>query len=289
MESTKSMRLTNSKRILTGLGRMGRAPQEAICDIVDNAVSAGAKNVYIRIGKLDERPPDNRWNNVKEYLIIDDGSGMTVDEIENALDLGSDDGRYHEGTLSKFGLGLKSASFANGDRLEIISGVAGEFHKEYVDLQEIDNEYFSMLVDLDDGDFELIEKYLPKGTGTIVRVAKIRNVEHPNIRSIIDGLRSKLGVIYYYFIRETGLKLHLLNVGDGDSNVVEAFDPLFVDEIPDGAMLDENDWDGRTVSWLMAQKEIVLGSAGGNKAKARVEMTQLVRHREKRLEMAYRQ
>ena len=202
---------------------------------------------------------------------------MTVDEIENALDLGSDDTRYYEGTLSKFGLGLKSASFANGDRLEIISGVAGEFHKECVDLQEIGDEYFSMLVDLDDGDLELIEKYLPQGTGTIVRVAKIRNVEHPNIRSIIEGLKSKLGVIYYYyyFIRETGLKLHLLNAGDGDANVVEAFDPLFVDEIPDGAMLDENDWDGRTVSWLMTKKEIVLGSAGGNKVKAEVEITQL--------------
>lgn len=197
------------------------------------------------------------------------------EQIGNVLDLGSDDSNYSEGTLSKFGLGFKSASFANGDRLEIISGVGGDFHKEYVDLQEIDEEYFSTLVDLSEEDRKLVEEYIPHGTGTIVRVAKIRNVEHPNIRSIIEELKNKLGVIYYYFIRDAGLRLHLLNLGDDDVNVVDAFDPLFVDEIPDGANLNENDWDGRTVSWLMTQKEIVLGSVNGKKVKAKVEMTQL--------------
>ena len=44
-----------------------------------------------------------------------------------------------------------------------------------------------------------------------------------------------------------GLKLHLFNMGDDDANIVEAFDPLFVTEIPDGAMLDGNDRDSKTV------------------------------------------
>lgn len=97
-------------------------------------MSAGAKNVYIRIVKLDESLNDNSINNVKEYLIIDDGSGMMAEQMGNALDLGSDDSQCPEGTLSKFGLGFKSTSFANGGRLEIVSGVAGDFRKECVDL-----------------------------------------------------------------------------------------------------------------------------------------------------------
>lgn len=56
----KRPRKTNAHRLLVGLGGIGYTPQEAICDIVDNAVSAGARNVYIRIVKLDERLPDNR-------------------------------------------------------------------------------------------------------------------------------------------------------------------------------------------------------------------------------------
>lgn len=37
---------------------------------------------------------------------------MSEKELDNALDLGSSDELYSENTLSKFGLGLKSASFA---------------------------------------------------------------------------------------------------------------------------------------------------------------------------------
>ena len=40
-------------------------------------------------------------------------------------------------------------------------------------------------------------------------------------------------------------------------------------------MLDENGWDGRTVRWLMAPKDVVLGSVSGNTITARIEMTQL--------------
>ena len=268
-------RKTNARRLLVGLGGIGYTPQETICEIVDNAVSAGAENVYIRIGKLDEGLNDDRMNNVSEYLIIDDGKGMTEDEMGDALDLGSDDSLYAPGTLFKFGLGLKSASFANSNRFELISGVAGMFHKEYVDLDEIEDEYFSCVTDLNDQDRQLVETYLCDGHGTIVRVAKIRNPEHPSISSVIDDLKRKLGVIYYYFIKENGLRLHLLNTTDAASSTIEPFDPLFVDEIQESAMLDENDWDGRTVRWLMTPKDVVLGSVAGKTITARIEMTQL--------------
>lgn len=273
--SERRTRKTNAHRLLVGLGGIGYTPQEAICDIVDNAVSAGAKNVYIKILKLDEGLNDNRRNNVSQYLIIDDGSGMTPDQVGNALDLGSDASLYSEGTLSKFGLGLKSASFANGDRLEIVSGIDGAFHKEYVDLGEIEDEYFSCTDDITQEDQELIDEYLPGGTGTIVRVAKIRNVEHPSVNAVIGELKKKLGVIYYYFIKDCGLHIHLLNGAGEEPQTIAPYDPLFVDEIVDGAKLDEHTWDGRSVCWLMTQKEIVLDTVGGKQITARVEMTQL--------------
>ena len=224
-EPSHQRRQTNARRLLVGLGGIGYTPQETICENVGNAVSAEAENVYTRIGKLDEGINDDRMNSVSEYLIIDDGKGMTVDEMGDALDLGSDDSLYAPGTLFKFGLGLKSASFANGNRFELISGVAGMFHKEYVDLDEIEDEYFSCVTDLNDQDRQLVETYLCGGHGTIVRVAKIRNPEHPS-SSVIDDLNRKLGVIYYHFIKENGLRLHLLNTTDAASSTIEPFDPL---------------------------------------------------------------
>lgn len=271
MDSRRPRKI-NANRLLVGLGCIGYTPQEAICDIVDNSVSAGAKNIYIKLVKIDERLNDSRRNNVSHYLVIDDGAGMDAAQIGNALDLGSDETNYTEGTLSKFGLGLKSASFANGDRLEIVSSNGGDFVKEYVDLQEISDEYYSCVVDLSEEDRQLIRDYLPEGHGTIVRVSKVRNIEHPSVKAVIDALTKKLGVIYYYFIKEDGVNIHLLNSGNGP---VEPYDPLFIDEIENDAKLDEHSWNGRSVSWLMMPTEIVLDSTNGKQITAKLEMTQL--------------
>lgn len=276
--ANQNKRKTNAHRLLVGLGGIGYSPHEAICDIADNAVSAGAKNVYIKINKINANANDNRRNNVSEYLIIDDGRGMSLEQIGNALDLGSSEEFYQEGTLSKFGLGLKSAAFANGDRLEVVSGIDGTFNKECVDLSLIEDDYFSISEELSSEDKELIERYLPSGTGTIVRVAKIRNTEHPSVKDVVRELEEKLGVIYYYFITDDGLNIYLLNDTNDTENEPEPippFDPLFSDEIVDDAKLDEREWSGRDVRWLMMPKTVVLDSVNGENIQAEIEITQL--------------
>lgn len=199
MEKRKDRKM-NAARVLFGISRIGYTPASAICDIIDNSVTAEAENVRVFIKKKNESYNLNKKDNVEEYLIIDDGNGMSEKELDNALDLGSSDELYSENTLSKFGLGLKSASFAQGERLEVISGDGKELHKEYVDLQEIQEEYFSVETELTDEDKELVEKYFKnKLQGTIIRISKIRNNNHPSIKSTIDELKEKIGVIYYYF------------------------------------------------------------------------------------------
>ena len=156
-------RKMNAARVLFGISRIGYTPASAICDIIDNAVTATAENVHIFIKKKNLNFNLNKKDNVEEYLIIDDGRGMSEEALDNALDLGSSDVLYAKDTLSKFGLGLKSASFAQGERLEVISGDGNEIHKEYVDLQEISDQYFSEMVDLSSEDKELVEKYFKDG------------------------------------------------------------------------------------------------------------------------------
>ena len=84
---------------------------------------------------------------------------MSAEGIGRALDLGSSDLEYAQDTLSKFGLGLKSASFAQGKRLEVISGDGESIHKEYVDLDDIEEDYFSVEDDLSEEDKNLAEEY----------------------------------------------------------------------------------------------------------------------------------
>lgn len=263
--SNKKVRKMNAARVCFGISRIGYTPASAICDIIDNAVSAHATEIHVEIIQKDNNYNTYRKNNVQEYLIIDNGDGMNQEAMENALDLGSNDFLYTENTLSKFGLGLKSASFAQGKRLEVISGDGNTLRKEYVDLEEIDDEYFSVEEELSPKDQELAQKYFVNGKkGTIIRISKIHTNNHPSIKSTIDELKEKIGVIYYYFLKKD---LHIYINGEE----IEAFDPLFVDEAGNNN-LDENEWDGKSVQWILKPKDILLDSEANINGKIEITM-----------------
>jgi len=258
----------NSHRVLFGLSKIGYTPTSAICDIVDNAVVAGAKNIYIQIVKEEKRFNDSKANNIKEYLIIDDGHGMDDDGIINALSLGSNGNGYDPNSLSKFGLGLKSASFAQGNRLEIISGTkAGDFCKHSVDLDEIADEYSSLKEALSEDDKTIIASYLPEHRGTIIRISKIHKNNHPSVKKTREDLRKTLGITYYYFMKENDLNIRL------DSEAMEPYDVLFVDEANQNGDLNENTWDGRTVQWILRPENFAID--GENGVTCKIEATQL--------------
>ena len=257
----------NAAKICDGL-TAGRTLSAALCDIIDNAVDAGAKRISVI---LTPKPPfGKRRTMVKSYLIIDDGQGMDENGIINALTLGSSEANYTPNTLSKFGLGLKSASFSQGETLELLSSNgSGVWHKYRVSLPEIRarEEYGAERVELSDDDDELIAEHLPLGHGTIVRVTDIRKGNHPSIRQTTGELQQRVGIIYYYPIQEDGLTIVV------DGRKCASFDVLFTEEANKNGNLDENAWNGREVSWLEKPSELVLDGERG--VKATVEITQL--------------
>lgn len=254
-------------RICYGLSKIGYTPDSAICDIADNSVTAGAAKIYIKFKKINEHANDKKRNNIKEYLIIDDGKGMTQSEIINALDLGSDMSQYSENSLSKFGLGLKSAAFAQGQCLEVISGIIeGEFHKLIVNLKEIVNEYFAYEDLLQPEDKALINEFLPNGHGTIIRIANVYQNNHPSIDETKKILEKRLGVIYYYFLKD-GMQIFL------DGKEIQPFDVLFTEEADQNGNLDEAEWDGKSVKWISKKKKYMVDTDAG--ISCEIEATQL--------------
>ncbi|MBC5774345.1 ATP-binding protein [Pontibacter sp. KCTC 32443] len=88
--------------------------ETAIADIIDNSISAGAKNVWI----------DFEWKGTSTWIAIrDDGSGMNSEELIRAMRPGSrnpnETRSIHD--LGRFGLGLKTASFSQCRNLCVIS------------------------------------------------------------------------------------------------------------------------------------------------------------------------
>jgi len=241
-------------RLLFGLSRIGYTTSAAICDIIDNSVRANANNINLLIKKEREDFSDNKRNNVKEYIIIDDGDGMDENAIKEALKLGSTDDHYDDKSLSKFGLGLKSASFSQGDVLKVISSDGTGFNKYEVSLPKVMDakEYFAEKTEIEESETELIDTYLNEGKGTIIIISAIRLNNHPSVRNTIKELKTKVGVIYFYFLSESGVNI---TIGDKEIN---AIDPLFVSEANENGNLNENEWDGTEVRWIEKPKELTL-------------------------------
>lgn len=97
---------------------VGYTLQTAVADIVDNSISAGARNVDIY---FNSATPDH-------LAIIDDGEGMTAEEVTRAMRLAghSSMAPRSQTDLGRFGLGLKTASLSQCRTLTVISRKRGK-------------------------------------------------------------------------------------------------------------------------------------------------------------------
>jgi anti-sigma regulatory factor (Ser/Thr protein kinase) len=105
--------------MLESLRGLGYALPTALADLVDNSVSAGAKDVRIHL----------EWSGKQSWVrIIDDGVGMDDAALEEGMRLGARDPRMDRSAsdLGRFGLGLKTASFSQARRLTVASRRKGE-------------------------------------------------------------------------------------------------------------------------------------------------------------------
>lgn len=99
-------------RYMEALTSQGYGFEAAIADLVDNSIDAGAKDVVIHFLR--------DGNRLVSLLIIDDGRGMTDEELDVAMTVG---GRrdYRDGSLGMFGTGLKSASLSHASAVTVVS------------------------------------------------------------------------------------------------------------------------------------------------------------------------
>ncbi len=93
---------------------IGYSIEAAVADIIDNSISADAKNVRVNF----------EWKGSETWLSIkDDGHGMNNGELIQAMRPGSRNPLDDRGAkdLGRFGLGLKTASFSQCRKLSVIS------------------------------------------------------------------------------------------------------------------------------------------------------------------------
>jgi hypothetical protein len=116
--------------LIEGLRDIGYSLETAISDIADNSITAGAHLIEIVTETYSDEP----------YIaMIDDGEGMTEEELISAMRPGSRNplADRDERDLGRFGLGLKSASFSQCRRLTVVSRKLGQTSAAIWDLDDV--------------------------------------------------------------------------------------------------------------------------------------------------------
>lgn len=215
----------DADRLCEGISKIGYRPSAALMDIGDNSVAAGARNVRI---SLDLHPDASlsTKGGVATFRIWDDGAGMTDEQVKKALQLGSN-ADYPANSLSKFGLGLKSAGFSLGNRICVLSKHEGMLSHLWVVDRDVIRERGAYGAYSEDPPAELAELLSEVSSGTIVEITKLlpRQDSANRIRS---ELVQRLGVTYYEFLAREADPLRITLQYGKKEEAIEPVDFLFL-------------------------------------------------------------
>lgn len=215
--------------MIESLRAFGYHLDTSIADIIDNSISAHAKNIWI----------DCAWNGEQSTISIrDDGHGMTDDVLKEAMRPGTTNPLQERDPkdLGRFGLGLKTASFSQCRKLT----VGSRTDKTPValwcwDLDYVNDEREWRLVKPNSGDEHPVFSSLNNmKSGTIVlweRIDRLTKDTSPESKTDenhfyaeLDILKKHLSMVFHRFLEKpAGLKIFL------NQKPVKAWDPFLRD------------------------------------------------------------
>ena len=196
------------------LRSMGYSFESAVADVIDNSISAHAKNIRILFPStpLDELA----------IGILDDGDGMKGDVLFEAMRYGclSAEEERVEDDLGRFGMGMKSASLSQCRCLTVVSfdgNTLNGFTWDYNHIIKTQDWIIQELEKYEIDKLPYIEKLKEQKKGTLViwqDFDVIYNSSGGQVYSTLVDLRSSLentlALIYHRFLSITGVqRLHI--------------------------------------------------------------------------------
>lgn len=115
--------------LIESMRAVGYSAEAAVADIIDNSLSARARAIQV---KYDA-------SGLPFVAILDDGCGMSPNELTDAMRHGSGNpaDHRHATDLGRFGLGLKTASLSQCRRLTVVSKKGGVISARRWDLDVV--------------------------------------------------------------------------------------------------------------------------------------------------------
>ena len=197
--------------LIESMRSIGYTFESALADIIDNSISALSKNININFDP-----------NGCSLTIIDDGYGMSLEDLHEAMRWGSKDPLDKRGLhdLGRFGLGLKSASLSQCRKLTVISKMNDHVHGLCWDLDFVRKTGKWTVLYVEEMDnFPNLNILLNQPSGTYVLWENFDKIEVTSkdlvgtIEELLDFSSDYLALVFHQFINEklsiyvNGLKL----------------------------------------------------------------------------------
>ena len=193
--------------VIESMRSIGYSFHDAVADVVDNSISAGAENVEVMCD----------YDCATPYLsILDDGCGMDDEELKRAMTYGSKNPNVvrSKDDLGRYGLGLKVASLSQCAQLTVISKKNGAVSAYEWNLQEIREndsaEWPVIVVEPSSIRGMQIEKLMSLKHGTLVIwrdfdvLIKGSDSISSSLRTRLHNTRDHLALVFHRFIKKTG-------------------------------------------------------------------------------------
>lgn len=240
--------LFSGKQAVLSQRRSGyRTSAKAAREIIDNAIEAGAKNVWLVFDRPTEKSREKyeRKNAVSAIAFIDNGPGMTPKMARYALTWGG--GTHHEDPvkIGKFGFGLPNSSINQTERVEVYTRTdpKQKWTMAVLDITDLPEHGLVSVPPPQPAELPafirdyLMRKKIDLKTGTVVVWVKPDRLTYSKASTLKEHLLDDFGVTYRYMLPRQEVdpetqKAKLLSAGlfnlMVDDVLVEPVDPLFL-------------------------------------------------------------
>lgn len=198
----------NPAALVESLRAFGYSLRTAVADLIDNSITHRARNVWVHF----------EWRGSDSTISIkDDGDGMSVDTLREAMRPGSQGPLVprRPDDLGRFGLGLKTASFSQCRRLTVVTRESrGPVAARCWDLDCINEQrQWRLLIDIQPEPLSIINESMPEH-GTIVIwqkldrvVGKVSHDDQPAYKRFLEGIervKQHLAMVFHRQLERPG-------------------------------------------------------------------------------------
>jgi hypothetical protein len=179
---------------ISSLRDVGYTFEIAVADILDNSISACAKNISI----YAVHQPD------LVFAMLDDGIGLVEEGVREAMRLAAKNPADERSAndLGRFGLGLKTASFSQCRNLTLVSKKDGRISARQWDLDVLTERNEWLLITPATDELEslpLFKELNSLETGTLVVWRKVDRYEQDSFITEISKLKKHLSLVFHRF------------------------------------------------------------------------------------------